>query len=807
VFGQRIAQKILLGYVIPLAVLVVAGVFVPAALSAILGRVTGEYQRAAEYVEKVSSVRTAAIEAQNDLRDYALTQDDGVRRRFEASRREYERLHAELAETTRALPSRLALIPLVEKAGAAYQAWRDKIALPQIAVSGPGNLAERAEMTRQGRRRFARVRGAYDHLLFQATNRREQRSASARLAENFRAVMTWVGPALALLLALLIGRSISLGVTRPLEALTRATEELSREQKGGSAGASAALLLDSLEDDAPDDEVGDLQRAFGRMARTIGQREAVLRAQNQALGALNRRVEAVLNATNDGIVLVSQNGGFSVVNQRAGDLLGMDPEILLDQTFEQGAPLLFGRFKEPAEARARFHDLLPDGQSVADETFELAPEGQPRVLRVYSAPVRGEIAPDSALPVADLLGRIFVFRDVTRETVVDRMKTEFISVVSHELRTPLTAIKGYVDLMLGGQTGPVTPLQTEFLGIVQSSTARLTALINDMLDISRIESGRIEVKRDALDFAAVTRDVVATLRHQAEAKQIALTLDLPAVLPPVSGDADRITQALINLVSNAVKYTPARGRVRVRVEATHDSFVTTCVEDTGMGIGAEDLPRVFQKFFRADNSLTREASGTGLGLAITRAIIEKLNGSIWVESEPGQGSRFFFTLPTAEADPLAPAGAAAAEADGASGALAASPTDLILCVDDDPALVTLLTRQLAHLGFSATGATSAPQAWERIHELRPAVITLDVRMKNDDEAGLHLLRALKENPTTRDIPVVLVSGHYGAKHAGERLGAFAFLRKPIDEARLTTTLRAALADREEKDSPTAVAAA
>jgi PAS domain S-box-containing protein len=471
--------------------------------------------------------------------------------------------------------------------------------------------------------------------------------------------MTWVGPGVAFLLALLIGRSISLGVTRPLEALTRATEEISREQKGGSAAASAALLLDSLEDDAPDDEVGDLQRAFGRMARTIGQREAVLRAQNQALGALNRRVEAVLNATNDGIVLVSQNGGFSVVNQRAGDLLGLDPEILLDQTFAQGAPLLFGRFKEAGAARERFQELLPDGQSVADETFELAADGQQRVLRVYSAPVRdGEVAASSngssgdaaaTLPPAGagLMGRIFVFRDVTRETVVDRMKTEFIGVVSHELRTPLTAIKGYVDLMLAGQTGPVTPLQTEFLGIVQSSTARLSALINDMLDISRIESGRIEVKHDAVDFGVVAHEVVATLRHEAEAKQIALTLDVPPDLPPVSGDADRITQVLLNLISNAIKYTPARGRVRVSVEATRNSFVTTCVEDTGIGIAPDDQARVFQKFFRADNSLTREASGTGLGLAITRAIIEKLNGSIWVESEPGQGSRFFFTLPTA----------------------------------------------------------------------------------------------------------------------------------------------------------------
>lgn len=653
-FGQRIAHKILLGYAIPLAVLAVAGVLVPAALSAILGRVTAEYQQAARYVEQVGQVRTAAIETQNELRDYALTQDAGARRRFLQSQRVYEREHARLVQLTPTLPRARPLAFLVERAGAAYRRWNDASARPQFALGDAAASSERAELTRRGRRLFAGVRGGYDQLLFLATARRDQRQVNAEFAERFRAIMTWVGPSVAFLLALLIGRSISLGVSRPLDALTRATETL--EQSGGANVAALLLAADDparggVAADAPaNDEVGDLQRAFARMARTIGQREALLRAQNQALGSLNRRVEAVLNATNDGILLVSQPGGFSVVNRQAGDLLGLDPDVLLDQTFEQGAPLLFSRFREPATVRARWEELLGDGLSVADEVFEtVAPRRG--VLRVYSAPVRGEFfavaSPDGA---ADLLGRIFVLRDVTRETAVDRMKTEFIGVVSHELRTPLTAIKGYVDVMLAGQTGPLNEIQREFLGIVQSSTARLGALIADMLDVSRIESGRIEIKHEAVAFGELVRSAVMTLRGEAGAKQISLLLDAPPDLPCVVGDADRITQVLINLLSNAIKYTPNGGRVRVVVEAS-ETFVTTCVEDTGVGISSEDQQRVFQKFFRADNSLTREASGTGLGLAITRAIVEKLNGAIWLESEAGKGSRFFFTLPVAAGDP------------------------------------------------------------------------------------------------------------------------------------------------------------
>jgi signal transduction histidine kinase len=514
------------------------------------------------------------------------------------------------------------------------------------------------------------VRDNYAALLRLAQERQTRRQQKAHVAETVRVAMTWAGPLVALVLALLIGRSILLGVTRPLEDLTRATETLERGG-GGSAGASASfLLLDGHGSAAtgeamPDDEIGDLQRAFVRMTRTIGQREAVLRAQNEALGALNRRIEAVLNATNDGILMLSREGGFSVVNQKAGELFGLDPDVLLDQTWEQGAPLLLGRCKNPADQRARFEALLEDATAVADETLELA-EPRPAVLRVYSAPVRREAAMAEATPTNEnsqanerlLLGRIFVLRDVTRETAVDRMKTEFISVVSHELRTPLTAIKGYVDLMAGGHTGPLNPIQTEFLTIVQNSTARLSALINDMLDISRIESGRIEVRHDALDYVRVARDVITTLRHEADAKQITLALEAPDDLPAVRGDADRITQVLMNLLSNAIKYTPKGGRVQVRIEPDK-GFVTTCVADSGIGISLDDQKRLFQKFFRADNSLTREAGGTGLGLAITKAIVEKLNGGIWVESEVGRGSRFFFTLPVVEESANQGAGAPA----------------------------------------------------------------------------------------------------------------------------------------------------
>ena len=643
--GQRIAQKIWLGYAIPLAVLVVVGVLVPAALSAILSRVTREYQSNARFVDQAKDMERLALDAQTHLRGYLIATDPDYQRRFgDESPAEYRRQFRETREAygearLRALQTSVYHPDLHEALTAvdsAFRQWRKDIAEPQITSPRP-----RSGRTPLGRAEFDRVRAGFRRVGRVARMRRDQREQRALQAERAQRLMTLLGPVFALLLALLIGRSISLGVTRPLLALTRATEAVER-------GQTATLLLEDA--DTPEDEIGDLKRSFGRMARTIGQREAVLRAQNEALGALGRRVEAVLNATNEGIVMVARGGGISVVNQQFADLFALDAETLRDQTFDQAAPLLLAHFKDPGAVGDRLRALLPDPEAVADETYELV-EPEHRVLRMYSAPVRGETAATDR-EQGDLLGRIFVLRDVTRETAVDRMKTEFVSVVSHELRTPLTAIKGYVELILGGQTGEINDIQRDFLSIVQNSTGRLTALINDILDISRIESGRVDIKRIAVDYARVVRETTVTLAQEAAAKNIAFATEVPERLPSVSGDPGRIAQVLMNLLSNAIKFTPDGGRVTVRVEAT-PTVMTTCIEDTGIGISPGDQKRLFQRFFRADNSSTREAGGTGLGLAITKAIIEKLHGAIWVESAPGEGARFYFTLPTVEA-PSAP---------------------------------------------------------------------------------------------------------------------------------------------------------
>jgi signal transduction histidine kinase len=227
---------------------------------------------------------------------------------------------------------------------------------------------------------------------------------------------------------------------------------------------------------------------------------------------------------------------------------------------------------------------------------------------------------------------------------VNRLKTEFVSLVSHELRTPLSSIVGYVELLSEGRVGAIAPEQREYLAIVKHNIDRLIELIDDLLDISRIEAGKVTLRRTTLDLLPLIQAVASLLRPQLEAKGQRLSLDLPPTLPPVLGDPERLTQILTNLISNAYKYTPAEGSISITARQ-EDGRVRIDVRDTGIGLSLDDQARLFIPFFRAQHRATQAVGGTGLGLAITRLLVELHGGEITVTSALGQGSIFSFTLP------------------------------------------------------------------------------------------------------------------------------------------------------------------
>ncbi len=232
-------------------------------------------------------------------------------------------------------------------------------------------------------------------------------------------------------------------------------------------------------------------------------------------------------------------------------------------------------------------------------------------------------------------------------------KTEFVSFVSHELKQPMTSIRGYTDLLVKGVAGELNDNQRSFLETVRSNVGRMNTLVSDLLDISRIESGRIRLEFRDVSIEQVIEDALRTIRGQIEARQQMLEVDISSGLPLVRGDRDRLVQILTNLVSNAYKYTPEGGRIAVRARkwsdvkdaVDQDGFVLCSVSDTGIGIGPEDQERLFTKYFRADDPAVRDVAGTGLGLVITKSLVELQGGEIWVESEVGKGSTFAFTIP------------------------------------------------------------------------------------------------------------------------------------------------------------------
>lgn len=225
-------------------------------------------------------------------------------------------------------------------------------------------------------------------------------------------------------------------------------------------------------------------------------------------------------------------------------------------------------------------------------------------------------------------------------------KTDFISFVSHELKQPMTAIKGYTDLLVKGLAGDLTEAQRSFLEVIRSNVNRMDTMVQELLDISRIEAGRLRLEIGQVALREAVEEAVRVIRQEVEAKRQTLEVDIAEPLPPVRADRNRVVQILTNLLSNAYKYTPEEGRIRVTVQPNGE-FVVCSVSDTGIGIAPEEQEQLFTKFFRSQHSAVRNVPGTGLGLVITKNLVELQGGQIWVESEPGKGSTFTFTLPVA----------------------------------------------------------------------------------------------------------------------------------------------------------------
>ncbi|HLG68925.1 MAG TPA: response regulator [Chloroflexota bacterium] len=363
-----------------------------------------------------------------------------------------------------------------------------------------------------------------------------------------------------------------------------------------------------------------------------------------------------------------------------------------------------------------------------------------------------------------------------------RLKSEFLANMSHELRTPLNAILGFSELLIDAPPDDDDfETRAVYLERIHESGKHLLSLINDILDLAKIEAGRMELHPEPVPVREMVGQVVGTVQPLADRKGIRLEAQVEEA-GELFADEGKLKQILYNLLSNAIKFTPEGGQVSVEaVDLPETGELRLSVVDTGIGIAPEDQERVFQEFQQVDAGANRKYEGTGLGLALTKRFVELHGGRIWLESEPGAGSRFHVQLPRGEAAPArpeAPEKLLAPVTENGSG-------PLVLVVEDDAAAAHLLSVYLTRAGYQVAAAADGSQAIERARSLNPAAITLDVMLPEVD--GWQVLRALKSDAATRDIPVIVTS-IVDDQPLGYALGATDYLVKPIEREALLAKL-------------------
>jgi PAS domain S-box-containing protein len=500
--------------------------------------------------------------------------------------------------------------------------------------------------------------------------------------------------------------------------------------------------------------------------------EAIEELEHEREESDKRRSEirAIVDTSVDAIALVLPDGTFDYIDTRFTEFFAIKEEQIKKRNWSEMIPLVGRIFENPAEVLQLLANTASDEEL---EFREMVTQRWPqfRVMELISRPVMTKRGRH--------LGRLYVFRDITHEREVDRMKTQFVSMVSHELRTPLTSIKGFTEMILDEDAGEINEEQREFLGIVEANADRLIALVNDLLDISRIESGRVELKLDLADIDEMMTIVVATMAHLIEEKSQTLEVVVDQDLPQIELDRDRIIQVLTNLVSNAYKYTQVGGHIRLSAER-ESKFVHFAVADNGFGISEQDQEKLFSRFFRVDSELTREIGGTGLGLNIVKSIVEMHGGEVILDSELGVGSTFAFTLPLVT-DVGAGEPASAEEPVEEIPFLAEGRT--ILVVEDEQDIALLIRSLLEKAGYTVETAATGEEAWAYLQtsDHMPDLITLDIELPGMN--GFELATRMAADPRTSDIPTLVIS-IYGDDPRGNKLGLVQGLAKPVDRLQL-----------------------
>lgn len=554
-----------------------------------------------------------------------------------------------------------------------------------------------------------------DALSSRQTERRAEARARTREATRDSLVVAGVAGGLALLGAIVLIGALLATIRRPLNELVGVTRRFASGRLGERVAPSGP------------EEIRDLGEAFNRMAEEL--RVAQRRVEEE-----RERLAVTVKSLADALVVVEADGEVSAINPRAQ---AMVPEL---------------RVGEPA----RYGDdgLLPSlEEALAGEVMR---ESGDRTLSITAARLGAGG------------GVVWTIRDVSERARLERVKSDFVATASHELRSPLTSIKGFVELLAGSEG--LRERERDFVQVILHSTDRLVELVDDLLDVARLESGQMEAHPRLFDLDEVVREAARLMEPQLAERRQGLELHLPADLPRALADPGHARQIVTNLLSNANRYTGDGGIVRVSVR-DEGLELALVVEDNGIGMSSDEIERVFERFVRREDG----EGGTGLGLPIVRSLVDLQRGTLSVHSRQGRGSRFIVRLP--------------AEAPGAirrPEPRAAIKGRRVLVVDDEPESADTIAGHLRAFGAQTATVHSGEEALERLRAYQFDAVTLDVIMP--ERNGFDVLRALRADPALRGTPVVVVSVFSG----NEALFGEWRLAKPVEAEPLADALGAAL---------------
>ncbi|MCM8786953.1 MAG: ATP-binding protein [Candidatus Omnitrophica bacterium] len=359
---------------------------------------------------------------------------------------------------------------------------------------------------------------------------------------------------------------------------------------------------------------------------SLEEKETKLKEKAETSSTGQAKLETILSSMFEGVLVINKDGEILIMNPTLQKLLLID--------FPPEGKNFLEVIRNSAIQDIIDKVLKEEKNLISKEVLLYSPEE--KIFKVNCAPV---------IKNNSVEGAILVFHDITQLRRLERIRQDFVANVSHELRTPLTSIKGYAETLLEGALFDKKNAK-DFVEIIYQDASRLAKLIDDLLDLSKIESGKLEMVFLPIDILDVIEKVVKILEPQAKKKAILVTLNIPLNLPKVLADQNRISQVILNLLDNAIKYTPDKGKVTISA-ASKDKFIQVDISDTGIGIPEDAIPHIFERFYRVDKARSRELGGTGLGLSIVKHIILNHGGNVWVESKVSYGSTFSFTLPKA----------------------------------------------------------------------------------------------------------------------------------------------------------------